>query len=316
MKTLRWGSVLVLALWLLATAGDAFARRSGGSFSGRGGFRSAPSRSPSGSQRPSSGGGSNVVIMPGFGWGMGYGMGGSGFGGFGGVGSLVVLGMLGLTGFYVYRSFRKAANRGQGYQGAYDSSYSDSDVRPERAYLYKLQLGLGRSARSLQNRLAEFAEVGDTASESGLASLLGQTALELSRSKDSIRYINVSADGPMPLAQGESRLNALALTERSRFEVERVRGADGKVRKTSEVLPESAEVLEFIVVTVIIATRQPIGTWKTVTDHTQIEPVLTALGAVGPAELLGLEVIWTPADPGDSLTESDILTSYPDLKSV
>jgi uncharacterized membrane protein len=314
MKKLRWALVLVLAFWIVVTASDAFARRSGGSFSGRGGFRSAPSRSaPSGSYRPSYGGGSNVVIMPGFGWGMGYGMGGSGFGGFG---SLMVLGMLGLTGFYVYRSIRNAANRSQGYQGVSGSSYDDSDVRPERAYIYKLQLGLGRSARGLQNRLAEFAEEGDTASEAGLASLLGQTALELSRSKDSIRYINVSSEGPMPLAQGESRMNAQALSERSRFEVERVRGADGKVRKATELLPESAEVLEFIVVTVIIATRQPVGTWKTVTDHTQIEPVLTALGGVGPGELLGLEVIWTPADPGDSLTESDILTSYPDLKSV
>jgi uncharacterized membrane protein len=248
--------------------------------------------------------------MPGFGWGMGYGMGGSGFGGFG---SLVVLGMLGLTGFYVYRSIRKAANRSQGYQGA---SYDDSEVRSERAYVYKLQLGLGRSARNLQTRLAEFAESSDTGSEAGLASLLGQTALELSRSKDSIRYIQVASEGPLPLGQGESRMNSLALAERSRFEVERVRGADGKVRKASEVLPESADVLEFIVVTVIVATRQSVGTWKTVTDHTQIEPVLTALGSVGPAELLGLEVIWTPADPSDSLTESDILTSYPDLKSV
>lgn len=313
MKTLRWAVVVVLSLWLVATASDAFARRSGGSFSGRGGFRSAPSRSPSGSYRPSYGGGSNVVVMPGFGWGMGYGMGGGGFGGFG---SLLVVGMLGLTGFYVYRSIRNAASRRQGYQGAYGSSYDDNDVRPERAYIYKLQLGLGRSARGLQDRLAEFAQQGDTASESGLAALLGQTALELSRSKDSIRYINVSSDGPMPLAQGESRMNAQALSERSRFEVERIRGADGQVRKATEVLPESSEVLEFVVVTVIIATRQPVGTWKTVTDHTQIEPVLTALGAVGPGELLGLEVIWTPADPGDSLTESDILTSYPDLKSV
>ena len=312
MKTLRWASILLLALWLTATANEAFARRSGGSFSGRGGFRSAPSRAPSGSYRPS-GGGSNVIIMPGFGWGMGYGMGGGG-GGFG-FGSLLVLGMLGLTGFYVYRSIRGASRRNSGMQGAY-GHHDDEDVRPERAYVYKLQLALGRSARGLQDRLTKFAEDGDTTSEAGLASLLSQTALELSREKDSIRYVTVTSDGPMPLAQGENRMNGMALAERSRFDVERVRSADGKVRKASEVLLEGAEVLEYIVVTVIVATRQPVGTWKTVTDHTQIEPVLTALGGVGPRELLGLEVIWTPADPTDSMTQIDLLTSYPDLKSI
>lgn len=313
MRLLRWASISLLALWLLASANEAFARRSGGSFSGRGGFRSAPSRSPSGSYRPSSGGGSNVIIMPGFGWGMGYGV-----GGFGGMSSLLMLGMLGLAGFYVYRSFRNAARRGGGMQGAYGSYGGDydQDVRLDRAYVYKLQLGFGRSARGLQDRLSRFAEEGDTSSESGLASLLSQTSLELTREKDSIRYAGVLTEGPLPLSQGESRMNSLALAERSRFDVERVRSADGKVRKAAEVLPESAEVLEFIVVTVIVATRQPLGTWKDVADHEQVQSVVTALGAVAPQDLLGLEVIWTPADPNDSLTQNDLFASYPNLKSI
>lgn len=313
MRFLRWACVTLLAVWLLATTTEAFARRSGGSFSGRGGFRSAPTRSPSGSYRPSYGGGSNVIVMPGFGWGMG----GYGIGGFGGMGSLLMLGMLGLAGFYVFRSFRNAARRSGGMQGAYGGHDDyDQDVRPDRAYVYKLQLALGRSARGLQDRLSKFAEEGDTSSESGLAALLSQTALELTREKDSIRYAGVLSEGPLPLSQGESRMNSLALAERSRFDVERVRSADGTVRKAAEVLPESAEVLEFIVVTVIVATRQPVGTWKEVTDHTQVESVITALGAVGPQELLGLEVIWTPADPTDSLTQNDLFASYPNLKSI
>ena len=312
---MRWVSVTLLAVWLLATANEAFARRSGGSFSGRGGFRSAPTRSPSGSSSPSYRGGTNVIVMPGFGWGMGgYGMGG----GFGGFGSLLMLGMVGLAGFYVYRSFRNASRRTGGMQGAYGSYGGDydQDVRLDRSYVYKLQLALGRSARGLQNRLSKFAEEGDTSSESGLASLLSQTALELTREKDSIRSAGILSEGPLPLSQGESRMNTLALAERSRFDVERVRGADGKVRKAEEVLPESAEVLEFIVVTVIVATRQPLGTWKDVTDHAQVESVITALGGVAPQDLLGLEVIWTPADPTDSLTQNDLFASYPHLKSL
>ena len=60
--------------------------------------------------------------------------------------------------------------------------YADGDeaqVAPGRAYVYKLQVGLGRSARGVQQRLEQFATNGDTESEAGLAALLQQSALEL-----------------------------------------------------------------------------------------------------------------------------------------
>lgn len=298
--------MLVLALPL-----EAFARRSGGSFSSRGGFRSpssAPSRAPSGNyDRGGYRGGPSFFFFPGFGWGMG----GAGFGGFG---SLLTLGMLGLAGFYLYRTMRRASGAHAYQAGGY--GYEDQDVRPDRAYLYKLQLGLGRSARSLQQRLERFAEEGDTGSENGLSQLLSQTALELARHKDSIRYVQLNSQGPMPMAQGETKMNGLALAERSRFEVERVRGADGNLRRSDEAKTQSQDVLEYIVVTLIVATRQPLGSWKAITEHQQLEEVLTALGSVSPGEILGLEVVWTPADPDDAMTETDLLTTYPDLRGL
>jgi uncharacterized membrane protein len=27
-------------------------------------------------------------------------------------------------------------------------------------------------------------------------------------------------------------------------------------------------------------------------------------------------VVWTPADPNDSMTETDVMTTYPDLRSL
>ena len=44
--------------------------------------------------------------------------------------------------------------------------------------------------------------------------------------------------------------------------------------------------------------------------------VLTELGGIAPNGILGLEVVWTPADPNDSMTETDVMTTYPDLRSV
>jgi uncharacterized membrane protein len=179
-----------------------------------------------------------------------------------------------------------------------------------------LQIGLGRSARGVQQRLEQFATNGDTESEAGLAALLQQSALELLRQKDSIRYAGAEANGPMSLTNAETKMNGLALAERSRFSVERVRSADGRVNRASDAAVEGREVLELVLVTMIVATRTALQSFKPVTTHEEVEALLSELGGVSPGGLLGLEVVWTPADPDDSMTETDVMTTYPELRTL
>jgi uncharacterized membrane protein len=305
-------ALTVLVLPALALAGP----RSGGSFGGRLGFRSSPSYStPRNYSSPGYGGGSHFIFAPGWGWGFGgYGMGG----GLGMFGTLMVLAVVGYAAYSISRAVRRARQGGvdgTGWQGDY--SYDDEvQVMPGRAYVYKLQIGLGRSARGIQQRLEQFATSGDTSTEAGLASLLQQSALELLREKDSIRHAGADASGPMSLTNAETKMNGLALSERSRFAVERVRAADGRLNRAQEAAIEGKEALELVVVTLIVATRAPLGSWKTVTSHEEVEALLSELGGVAASSLLGLEVVWTPADPDDSLTETDLMTTYPELRSL
>lgn len=312
-----WLCLGLLAGLLLSDA--AWAARSGGSFSGRGGFRSSGSsfsRSYSSGRTPS--GGTNVVVMPGFGFGWGF----LPFMGGGGslLGSLVVLGVLGFTAMALMRAVRRAHARGSvlPWAGGNDQDHADeyAPAPVGRVYVSHVQFGLGRSARGLRESLEKFAAEGDTASEAGLALLLQQTSLELMREKDAIRYAWAEGHGPMNLTNGETKLNALALAERSRFQVERVRGADGKVRRSDAAKVESQEVLEYLVVTLVVATRSPVLDGKAIESPEQLDGLLGKLGGVSPDALLGLEVIWTPADPSDALTESDLLASYPQLRSL
>jgi uncharacterized membrane protein len=55
---------------------------------------------------------------------------------------------------------------------------------------------------------------------------------------------------------------------------------------------------------------------RAASDRESLEAALRELGAVPPQALLGLEVVWTPADPEDSLTETDLMTTYPELRSL
>jgi uncharacterized membrane protein len=299
-------AVVLMVLTLLASGLALAAPRSGGSFSGRGGFRSSPG-STSRSYPSGRGGGSSFFFVPSFGWGLG-GMGG----GVGMLGSLVLLGVVGLGTIAVMRAIRRATRRGA--PGAW--SNDDGDEGTGGAYVYKVQIGLGRSARRIQGRLADFASQGDTASEAGLAELLHQTVLELLREKDSIRYGLAQASGPMSMTNGETKLNAAAMAERSRFEIERIRGAGGSVHRAQAPASVGAEALEFLVVTVIVATRVALARMASPSDRESLEAALSELGAVPAQALLGLEVVWTPADPEDSLTETDLMTTYPELRSL
>lgn len=305
-------SVLLLAAFLafIIAPAVALARRSGGSFGSRSGFRSGGGSYSRGySANRTRGGGSNFVFLPGFGWGWG-GLGGGGFG-FGG--TIILLTMVGLGAAMAIRAWRQSHGRGLTTRWHDDE---DEAAAHDRAYVYKIQLGLGRSARGIQERLAKFATEGDTSSEGGLAHLLHQTALELIREQHSIRYGAVEATGPLNMVNGETKLNAAALSERSRFSVERVRGADGRVRHSQEAPSEGEAPLEYVVVTVALATREPLAHAKMVHDPSALDSLLGELGAVPASALLGLEVVWTPADPQDSLTESDLLTTYPEMRSL
>jgi len=221
----------MLVLPALALAGP----RSGGSFGSRGGFRSgggysAP-RSYSSPGYGYSGGGSHFIFAPGWGWGGGYGFGG----GLGLFGTVLVVAVVGYAVVAVARAMRRA-RQGAGEPGGWGQTGYDYDDEPQampgRAYVYKLQVGLGRSGRGLQQRLEQLAASGDTSSEAGLASLMQQAALELLREKDSIRCAAADGSGPMSLTNAETRMNGLALAERSRFQVERVRASDGRLKRS------------------------------------------------------------------------------------
>ncbi len=303
-------AVVLVALTLLpalALAGP----RSGASFGGRAFRNSGGMSTPRSYGSRVGGGGHSFFFLPSFGWGWG----GMGYGG--GFGSILVLGVLGFAAFSLVRVARRYRNsEGGGWGWNHDQDDGETRVEPGRAYVYRMQVALGRSARGIQDRLARFASEGDTSTETGLATLLQQTALELMREKDSIRAAAIDGGGPMNFTNAETKMNGLALAERSRFQVERVRGADGQVRRSEVAAEEGKEALEYVVVTVVVATKTPFGNWKGINDRADLDVCLGQVGAVSAAGILGMEVVWTPADPNDSMTETDLMTTYPDLRSI
>ena len=143
-----------------------------------------------------------------------------------------------------------------------------------------------------------------------------QTVVDCLRNKDSIRYAAAEGRGPMSLTNAETAMNGVSLGERSRFQVERVRAAEGRAVRSDAPAEEGKEALEMVVVTLVAATRMPLDRFKPVGTIDELSALLSELGGVAPTGLLGLEVIWTPADANDSMTETDVMTTYPDLRGL
>jgi uncharacterized membrane protein len=301
--------VLSLLLWQPQPSWAASGGRIGG-----GSFRSAPSvpRSYGG------GGGGSYRGGYGGGYGGGYrgGYGGGGIGfpfivpfiGFGGGGLFGFLVLMAVAGLVVN------ALRGAGGGGGTGSEGSMVRTEPPVSVV-QLQVGLLASARQLQDDLRALAARSDTSSTSGLQLVLQETTLALLRHPDLWVYANAE-NGQVPFATAESTFNRLSMAERSKLARELTTNVAGQRGQHLPVAAgESDAGSDFIVVTVLVATRQRLAL-KGAGNAEQLRSSLQTLGGLSSTELLALEVIWQPDGVGEVLSTEDLLTSYPDLQHL
>jgi uncharacterized membrane protein len=339
-QTRRWHTgVLVaaaLSLFLvLAFAADAWARSSGGRYGGRAGFsqsrsgssgggwsssRTAPTR-PYGAPPPSSYGPS--MPSPGFGflpfllpflWGGGVGGASAGAGGgfgFGGVlGLLIILGIVVVLGRVLLKNLA-AARRDRSNGSPFGISGG------ERYAVVKCQLALLSTARSLQRELQTYASTGSTDTVAGLASALQDVVMALMRHSDYWRYGVVQVQPAATLDDAERAFNQVVSQERAKLSEELTVNVDGVRRQApdSERAP-SNEVGQYLVVSLIVATGYPEFTAYQTPSPKDIEGTLQRLSTLLTSDLLALEVMWSPENPDDSLTEDELIAEYPELSAL
>ena len=75
---------------------------------------------------------------------------------------------------------------------------------------------------------------------------------------------------------------------------------------------DGARVNEYILVTIIAACDGGLKL-PAVTDSAELRTALKRVGAIRADALQAVEVIWTPQEEGDTLTEEELLTDYPML---
>jgi uncharacterized membrane protein len=326
---------------ILALTSDAWARSSGGRYGGRAGFAQSrrgfeggggsPSTMPS---RPYSGRGSLdypvptpspgyplpipiPIPSPGFGpssyapmpfGGSVTSGGGIGLGGI--FGFLLILGIVVLVGKVLLQHLSSARRdrAGQPSAGAWGG---------ERYAVVTCQLALLATARTLQRDLQHYAETATTNTVIGLASALQEATTALRRYRDYWRYGMVHVQRVGTIDETERAFNQAISQERVKLSEELTTNIEGVRRQTPRrESPEADEVGQYLVVSLIVATGYPEFTEYRTPSLNDMEDTLQRLGTLLAADLLGLEVIWSPENPDDAMTEDELLAEYPELSGL
>jgi uncharacterized membrane protein len=256
---------------------------------------------------PSPGFGYFPFLLPFLGWGGG---GGGGFG-FGGVlGLLLILGIVALVGRVLLRNLA-AARRDRQELSPLTSPGGD------RYAVVKCQLALLSTARSLQRELQTFANDATTDTMAGLGAALQDGVMALLRHSDYWRYGAVHVHHAATLDDAERAFNRVVSQERAKLSEELTVNVDGVRRQAprSENAP-SNEVGQYLVVTLMVATGFPEFTTYQTPSPKDIENTLQRLSTLLTSDLLAFEVMWSPENPDDSLTEDELIAEYPELSAL
>jgi uncharacterized membrane protein len=251
-------------------------------------------------------------LIPFLGWGGGWGGGGGGSGfGFGGIiGLLIMLGIVVLVGRVLLRNLAAARRDRQELSPS-------TPMGGERYAVVKCQLALLSTARSLQRDLQTFANAASTDTVAGLATSLQDVVMALIRHSEYWRYGTVQVQRAGSLDEAERTFNQAVSQERAKLSEELTVNIDGVRRQTaSQESRPAQEVAQNLVVTLIVATGYPDFTAYATPSIKDIEATLQRLGTLLAADLLALEVIWSPENPDDALTEDELLAEYPELSAL
>ena len=232
-----------------------------------------------------------------------------GFGGGGIFGFLILMSIVGV----IVNSFKNSSN----FSSSSNNSIVSQSANSSTVSLIQFQIGLLASAKDIQVKLRDLASSSNTSTTSGLQRVLQDTTLSLLRKPELWVYSNIET-GSVPFSSAESTFNRISITERSKLKAEITSNYSGQISSSTshESNPgESDSTNECIVITILVATKKDLKL-KNSSNSELITDALRILGSISSNDLIALEVIWQPEGEGETLTEEELITQYPNLKHI
>jgi len=222
------------------------------------------------------------------------------------LGGIVLVLLLGVTAFIVYKTIQA---RRQLKQAGQAEALGEGGCAVAR-----LSVAFMATESQLQRDLNALAESGKAGTPEGDAFIVREVCVMMARSQNAMVRYAWQQDVGISESRARSLLEQYGSDLRSRFEDEEVRADEGGVRhKVGD--RDDSQVGEFVVVSVVVAFRTP-AISVTPKDVESTVQAIRQIGAIGPERLLGMEVVWDPVSPEETLTSKDMDRSYSDLMPI
>jgi uncharacterized membrane protein len=202
-----------------------------------------------------------------------------------------------------------------------DSSSDTPSYTPEPAYggrsqadVTVLRIAIDARARKLvQSELARIAQVADTSTAEGRATMLREVALMMRRLRDSWVYGGAHNEPMMSLYDAQQVFRGHVDQARAKFKHETIRNEQGATTRgdTPELHATSDDGPGLMLVSVIVAARHELFTVTEISDGEQLRKAFESLSSMIAGELVAVEVVWMPSAEDDRISSIALEAAYP-----
>lgn len=177
-----------------------------------------------------------------------------------------------------------------------------------------VQVGLLGSARWLQRELTQIAESADTQTQQGLKSLLQDAALTLLRNPEFCVYGRIQSSKHKQLDEAERVFDEYSLTEQSKYREETLANTGGQTKRSDgRGRQEGDAPNEYICVTLLVASAARVDVPSSLSSLQELQQALRGMASLPSESIKAAEIVWTPQQDEDTLTQEELLQSYPSL---
>ncbi|MEO1622447.1 MAG: DUF1517 domain-containing protein [Cyanobacteria bacterium J06632_3] len=176
----------------------------------------------------------------------------------------------------------------------------------------QLQVAMLAQARHVQQALNQIASETDFSTQKGLTVGLRETVLALLRAPETWTHAIATSKTVNTKKEAKERFEMLSLEERSKFDVESLVNIDGEIKRRERITTDD-KFASHIVVTLIIGTAHDSAIIDPVMSVEELKTALKRIGAITPEYLMVYEILWSPQNESDSLTDEELLSNYPKM---
>ncbi|KAL6142785.1 hypothetical protein ACLB2K_061061 [Fragaria x ananassa] len=185
----------------------------------------------------------------------------------------------------------------------------------EKTTVLKLQVGLLGLGRELQRDLDRIADTADTSTPEGLSYVVTETTLALLRHPDYCISGYSSVSLKRSIEDAEKGFNQLSIEERGKFDEETLVNVNSIRKRSSTSQRSNGFRNEYIVITILVA-AEGVHKLPAINGSGDLKEALQKLASIPPSKLLAVEVLWTPQNENDTLSERELLEDYPLLRPL